>query len=377
MDYLYYLVAFFVIVNVIVFVHELGHYLAARKVGVQVTTFSLGMGPEIFGFNDKNGTRWCFSLLPIGGYVMMLGDADASSTTEDIESLKELSEEEKQKSIICKSNWEKILISFGGPFFNYLYAFVVLVIMGMSCGIPRYMPVIGEVMKDTPAETAGLAVGDKIISVNGQKVEKFRDVLVSIANSDKPEVIFEIDRNGQPVIIGVTPKVMEKKSGRRRTRKTKIVGIKPGEAVLERASIFQSLKNAAKECISSTQEMFVMFSRLFSGKKSLDDFGGVVHMASVAGDMAKAGNFAILIFFTVTLSLNLGFINLLPIPVLDGGRIFICFIEQITRRKLNEKLQLYVMIACALLLILLMSATTINDILKIEAVDKFVSRVLE
>ncbi|MDR2794837.1 MAG: RIP metalloprotease [Holosporaceae bacterium] len=378
MDYLYYLIAFFAVINVIVFVHELGHYLAAKRVGVQITTFSIGMGPEIFGFNDKNGTRWRFSLLPIGGYVMMLGDADASSTTVDTEALKELSEEEKQKSIICKSNWEKILISFGGPFFNYLYAFVVLFIMGISFGVPNQCaPIISEVLKDAPAATAGFVAGDKIISLDGKKVEKFRDVLGTIANSDKSEFTFEIDRNGQLTTIVVAPKITEKKKLIGGVRKTKIIGIKCEKPVFERISVFQSLKNATKECISLTQEMFFMLSRLFSGKKSLDDFGGVVHMASVAGDMAKTGNFAVLIFFTVTLSLNLGFINLFPMPVLDGGRIFICFIEQITKRKLNEKFLEYIMIVCALLLILLMSATTINDILRIEAVDKFVSKVLE
>ncbi|MDR2681783.1 MAG: RIP metalloprotease RseP [Holosporaceae bacterium] len=377
MDYLYYFISFFVVINIIVFVHEYGHYLAARRVGVQVTTFSIGMGPEIFGFNDKNGTRWCFSLLPIGGYVMMLGDGDASSTTEDPDSLKELSEEEKKKSIINISNWEKMLVAFGGPFFNYLYAFIVLFIMGISYGVPRYVPVIGEVLKDSPAEMAGFSAGDTIVSVDGKKVEKFRDVLITIANSDKPELAFEIEREGQPLIIVVAPKITEKNKPFGGVKKTKLVGIKSGEPIFERISVFQSLKSAVKECISSTVEMFFMLSRLFSGKKSLDDFGGVVHMASVAGDMAKSGNFAILILFTVTLSLNLGFINLFPLPVLDGGRIFLCFIEQVIGRKLNEKFQEYIMIACALLLILLMLATTINDILRIEAVDKFVSRVLE
>ena len=134
MSFFYYFLSFFLIINVIVFVHEYGHFQAARKMGVKVSTFSLGMGPELFGFTDKRGTRWTFSALPIGGYVMMLGDGDASSMTEDKESLKELSEEEKKKSFYAKSNWAKMWIAFCGPFFNYIYAFVVIVFMSLFYG---------------------------------------------------------------------------------------------------------------------------------------------------------------------------------------------------------------------------------------------------
>ncbi|GHU16856.1 zinc metalloprotease [Alphaproteobacteria bacterium] len=377
MDWVYYLISFFVIINVIVFVHEFGHYLAARKVGVKVTTFSLGMGPEVFGFDDKNGTRWRFSLLPIGGYVMMLGDKDASSTTHDEECLEGLTEEEKQQTIAYKSNWEKIWVAFSGPFANYIYAFVVLFIMGISYGVPKYMPIVGDVLKGSPAETAGFAAGDKIIAIDGNPIEKFRDVLISISNSDKEKLSFKVERNGKTLTIDVTPQITEKKKLLGGVKKTKTVGIKSGDPIFERASIVDSFTGAIGTCVSSTQEMFFMLSRLFSGKKSLDDFGGFVHMASVAGDISKSGNIALLILFTVTLSLNLGFINLFPFPVLDGGMILICFIEQVTKRKLNEKLQEYVMIACALLLILLMLATTINDILRLEAVNKFVCRILE
>ncbi|GHT91346.1 zinc metalloprotease [Alphaproteobacteria bacterium] len=377
MDWFYYLISFFVIINTIVFVHEFGHYLAARSVGVKITTFSLGMGPELFGFNDKSGTRWRFSLLPIGGYVMMLGDGDASSTTEDEESIKDLTEEEKQHSIIYKNNWEKMRVAFAGPFANYIYAFVVLFFIGISCGVPKSLPIIGEVMKGSAAEAAGFVAGDKILAIDGKQVEKFRDVLINISCSDKEKLSFEVERNGKPQIIAVTPQVTEKKKLFGGVKKTRLIGIKPGDPIFERASIIDSFTGAIGTCVSTTQEMCYMFSTLFAGKKSLDDFGGIVHMASVAGDLSKSGNFLLLILFTVTLSLNLGFINLFPLPVLDGGRIVLCFIEQVIKRKLNEKFQEYIMIACALLLILLMLATTINDILRLESVNKFVCRILE
>jgi regulator of sigma E protease len=335
------------------------------------------MGPELFGFDDKNGTRWCFSLLPIGGYVMMLGDADVSSATESEESIKDLAEEEKKKSIIYKNNWEKMWISFAGPLANYIYSFVVLLAMGMFYGVPKHVPVIGEVLKDSPAAVAGLLPGDRVHSLDGNAIEKFRDLQVAIANSDNENFIFEVERDGKRLLIGVKPKITETPRIICGTKKTKLVGLKSAEPVFEKLSPINSLKNALQECVSATVEMTQMLSRLFSGKKSLDDFGGVVHMASVAGNMCEDGNFAMLVMFTTMLSLNLGFINLFPLPVLDGGKIFLCFLEEITGRKLNEKVMEYVMLVCALLLILLMLATTVNDVLKIESVSKFVSKMLE
>ena len=377
MNFLYYLVSFFVIINVIVLVHELGHYLAARKCGVKVEIFSLGMGSELFGFTDKHGTRWRFSMLPIGGYVMMAGDGDASSTTDKgEESLEGLSEEDKAKSIITKSNWEKMFVAFAGPFANYIYAFVVIVAMGFFYGVPKYAPIVGEVLKGSPAEKVGFLAGDKIISVDGNNIERYRDIVVNISNSEKPEINFVVEREGKQLSINVAPEITEKKRLFGGVKKTKLIGLKSPEPIFEKLSFMDSVSRAFKDCVSTTKEMLNVFSRLFAGKKSLDDFGGVVHMASVAGDLSKSGNFAVLIMFTVTLSLNLGFINLFPLPVLDGGKIVICFIEQVLRRKFNRKLQEYIMIVCAILLIFLMLITTVNDIARIEVVSNFISKLL-
>jgi regulator of sigma E protease len=376
MSFLYYLISFFLIINVIVFVHEFGHYLAARKVGVKVTTFSIGMGPEMFGFNDKNGTRWCFAIFPIGGYVMMLGDGDIASTTEDETAIAELSEEEKAQSFITKTNWEKIWVAFSGPFANYIYAFVVTFVMACSYGVPQYNTIIGSVLKDSPAEKAGFMAGDKIVSIDGVKVDRYRDVIIHISNSEAQKLSFVLERAGKEMSIDVAPQIVEKKSAVFGMRKSKLVGIRSGEPVFERLSIVDSICRACNDCFAATKEMFFVFGKLFTGKKSLDDFGGIVQMASVAGDLSKGGNFALLIMFTVSLSLNLGFINLFPLPVLDGGRILISLVEQLTKRKLNQKLQEYIMIVCAILLILLMLITTVNDILRIEVVNNFAFRVL-
>lgn len=376
MAFLYYVLAFLIVINLIVVVHEYGHYLAAKKIGVKVEKFSIGMGPEIFGFTDKEGTRWCVSWLLIGGYVMMLGDGDAASATEDLEAHAKLSEEEKKRSIISKSNWQKMFVAFAGPFANYVYAFVVIFLMALTYGVPKYEPIIGEVLKNSAAEKAGLLTGDKIVSVDGERTEKFRDVLVHLSLSDKDEATFAIERDGRLRSITIMPEITEKKRLMGSPQKRKVFGIKSGTPKFIRLSFSQSISRAFTDCITATKEMFFVFGKLFSGTKSLNDFGGVIQMTQVAGNMAQQGNFALLVLFTVTISLNLGFINLFPLPVLDGGRILICFLEEVFRRKFNEKIQEYIMMVCAIFLIFLMFLTTINDILRIDVIYNSVSNFL-
>jgi len=376
MDFIYYVLSFLLIINVIVFVHEYGHYLAARLSGVSISKFSIGMGPELFGFNDKNGTRWCFSLLPIGGYVMMLGDGDASSTTEDEKTLEGLSEEEKSKSITRKSAWAKMFIAFMGPFFNYVYAFVVVAVMAFFYGMPNNSAVVGNVLSNSPAANAGIEAGDKILSVDGKSVTRFRDVLMAIGNNKSGSIDFVIDRSGQEKKMVIKPEIKTEKTWFGSTKSRKLVGIASGVPTFEKRSLVDSVKLAVDECISGTKEMFYVFGKLFSGQQSIDNFGGVIRMGQIAGELSKSGNFAMLILFTVTLSLNLGFINLFPLPVLDGGRILICFVEKIIGRKLNEKMQEQVMIVCALFLVFMMIVMTINDIMHVEVINKFVMKFI-
>lgn len=369
MTVFYYLLSI-LFINIIVFVHEYGHFQAARRMGVKVVKFSFGMGPELFGYTDKQGTRWMLSAFPVGGYVMMLGDGDISSMTEDKEAIEKLSEEEKKQSSYAVSNWAQMWIAFCGPFFNYIYAFVVIVGMSFFYGLPNYEPIISDVLKDSPAAVAGIKAGDRVLFVDDKKVEKFRDINIGILSSDNEKIKFTIDRQGEIRSFDIKPEIKETKKPWGTIKKTKIVGVMRSDPIFVKKGFVDSVITGFKDCWNATVEMCGMFSRLFTGKVSIDNFGGIVQMTKVAGE---SGSFAQLIMFTVMISLNLGFVNLFPFPVLDGGRILICFVEQITGRKLNEKFLEYLMTVCVLFLIFLMLITTVNDILNIEAVNKFIS----
>ena len=338
--------------------------------------FSVGMGPEICGVDDKHGTRWCISAFPVGGFVMMLGDGDIASATTDEELVEQLSEEEKKMTITSKSNWEKILVSFAGPFFNYVYAFVALVILGFSYGLPKYNAIIGEVQQESAAMEAGLQKNDKILAVDNQKVTEFREISRIMRDSEAEKFRFEIEREGQQLSVEITPKIKEKRTLFGGIKKIRQLGITQSSPTFVKKTFSEAFVAAWNECVTVTKGISESLMKLFSGKRSLDDFGSIVHMASVAGKLSQEGNLAMLIVFTITLSLNLGYINLLPLPVLDGGNIFMCLIEQISGRKINPKIQEYVMMFFAILLILLMLIMMANDIVRFDAVNNFISSLL-
>ena len=374
MDSLYYIISFVLVITLIVFVHEFGHYWAARRAGVKVLKFSIGMGPELFGLTDKHGTRWCFSLIPVGGYVLMLGDEDISSAQSD-EKINELSEEDKKQAFHLKSNWQKMWISFCGPFANYIYAFVVMSLIFIFAGMPISTPQVMDTLDGSPARIAGIQKGDIIKSVNGVEIKKCEKVLAVVNKAKTESVQIVIDRNGQEMTFDITPAAQEKRSIFGKKKGYKYIGVTFDNSRYEKIGAIEAVKRSFMTCVDSTRAMLGLFKNLFTGKQSMDNLGGFVYMASVTGDIAKSGNLIMLLMFTVTLSLNLGFINLLPFPVVDGGNILVNFIEQCLGRPINRKLMDYVMSGGAICLILLMLITTMNDILRLEAVNKWIMAI--
>jgi len=376
LDSLYYIISFLLVITLIVFVHEFGHYIAAKRAGVKVLKFSIGMGPEVFGFTDKDGTRWCFSAIPVGGFVMMLGDEDISSAqaSGDID---KLSEEDKKRAFHLKSNWQKMWISFCGPFANYIYAFVVMVLLFAFVGVPDSQPYVHKVLDGSPAQTVGIMNGDLIKSINDKEIKRSEHVpaIINSIKSDKLAVV--VDRGGVEIKFELSPAIKENKSIFGKKKEFKYIGVTFDHSKYDKVSFLESIKQSFLVCVNTTVSMFMLFKKLFSGQQSMDSLGGFVYMASVTGDIAKSGDFIMLIMFTVTLSLNLGFINLLPFPVVDGGNILVNFIEQCLGRPINRKIMDYVMTGGVICLILLMLFTTLNDILRLESVSNLVSKFLK
>lgn len=384
MDLLWNFITCLVLLNVLIIAHEFGHYISARYCGVKVERFSIGMGPELCGWTDKLGTRWMISWLPIGGYIAMLGEVEVFAEEGKVDLKDENNESRKQQSsrpaergsYLLINNWKKMLISISGPLANYVYAFVVFVIVCVFFGKPTLPPVIGEVLESSAAQSAGLQSGDFINSINDKGVKKFEDVMKCLKESEGDSIKFLITRNEMQHDVVVHPKFVEKISLFGGKKHVKTIGIKSPKTKFIELSVFDSIKYAFCECVDFTIKFCNLFSELFSGKKSLDDFGSVVNIASTAGDIFKSDGLLMLLIFTAKLSLNLGFINLLPLPVVDGGRFTISLIEQICGRSLNPKIYEKIMVVCAIFLLLLMLLTVFNDILRLESVTKIVERIL-
>ena len=376
MDSLYYIISFVVIITIVVFFHELGHYLAAKKCGVKVEKFSIGMGPELFGFNDRHGTRWMFSLIPIGGYVMMLGDNDISSSKSNEEAIKKLSKEEKNMTLESKSNWQKMFVSFCGPFANFVYAFIVMSAVFLFCGIPSGKPEVIKVVQDGPAFIAGLQIGDEILEIDSTPIEKDIQVPKLINSSLNDYIDFKVRRNGEAISLKIKPEEKKASSTFGSEKKVKTIGVAFGVTKYEKTNAFDAIQKSFFNCIDMILGVLNAFGQLFTGKQSVDNLGGFIQMASISGEIAKTGNIVALIMFTVTLSINLGVINLFPLPVVDGGNIVISFIEQIIRRPINKKIMNFILNVGIALLIGLMLFTTINDMAKIGFVKKILNAIL-
>lgn len=355
-----YVVVFLVILTVVVFVHELGHYLVARWNGVRIDVFSIGFGPELVGWNDKAGTRWRISLLPLGGYVKMFGDADATSATGETV---DMSPEEKAMSFHHKRVGQRAAIVAAGPAANFIFAIIVLAGMFIALGQPVTEPVIGQVHPGTAAADAGLQAGDRIVAINNSQVDRFQDiqriVRIEIANP----LMLTVDRGGDQFQVSVLPRIIERKGIFGDMEKVPVLGV---SADADSTTIVQhgpvsALVQAVSETDTMIRATFIGIGQMISGTRDTDELGGPIRIAKGAGEAAQLGMSSV-IFYTILLSLNLGLINLFPIPVLDGGHLLFYGIEAIRGRPLGERAQEYGFRIGLFLVLALMVFATRNDI---------------
>ncbi|WP_349967678.1 RIP metalloprotease RseP [Wolbachia endosymbiont of Armadillidium arcangelii] len=358
-DGIYYFLSFSFIISVIVFVHEYGHYIVAKACKVKVESFSIGFGPEIFGFNDKSGTRWKLSAFPLGGYVKMLGDTNAASVPVDQQ---KLTEEEKLYSFHTKPRYQKAAIVFAGPFANMIFTVIAFTVFFSVAGYYRTPPVIGNVIEESAAKQAGLLPGDTITQINEYKIKYFEDISRVIMSNPETRMEIKYSRNSQEHRTTLTPFTVEDRDVFGNIIERKTIGITSINIMGLKQSSFLG---AASLSVSETYHtMCLTIKALFQivvGKRNVNEIGGPIKIAKYSGQSAKKG-FIMVLYFMAIISANLAAINLLPIPLLDGGHLFHYIIEAVIRRDLSLKYQKYAATFGATILFLLMAVAITNDI---------------
>ena len=362
----YYIVPFVVLLGILVFVHEFGHYIVAKLSGVQVEAFSIGFGKQLWGFTDKSGTRWKISAIPLGGYCQFLGDGDETSSTSDT---KELTEEQKKRAFAFQSPFKKLLISLAGPGANYLFAVLIFASIFYFVGKVDFPPVVGSVIPGGAAEQAGIQVKDRILTINGVKIENFDDIRREVELNTNDKVKVELEREGKVISLAFPLKkvsIAQEKSLDKTdkpmlgVRSINIIEVKKVDL-----SLWEAVRDAAKETWSITDVTLRGIGQMISGKRGSDEVGGVIRIAEMSGDITREQGVLSLFIFMALLSVNLGLINLFPVPLLDGGHVVIYLVEIATRRGINEKIKDGLFKVGFALLISLMVFATWNDVVRL------------
>ena len=348
------LLYFIIVLSILIFAHELGHFLVARLAGVKVITFSLGFGKKLLSFK-KGETEYAVSAVPLGGYVKMLGES-----AEDV-----VTEEEASRSYSNKPPLVRILIAFSGPFFNILLALAVFFAIFLTgYPTPSTRTEIGQVMTGEPAYDAGLKPGDVITRINGRGINKWSELQKIVSSSDFHPLKFEIDRQGRLIVVWITPKLHDEKNVFGETvGKMMIVGVAPANEI-KRESVTGAASKAVVDTYNLTELTIVGIGKLIKGSISAKNVGGPLLIFQQAGERAKAGKSSFL-FFLALISINLGIVNLLPVPVLDGGHIFFSAIELVVRRKIPVKAIDVAQKVGIGILVCIMVLATFNDVMRL------------
>ena len=366
---MHYLLSFVLILSVIVFIHEFGHYIVAKFCGVKVETFSIGFGKELFGFNDRSGTRWKFSLLPFGGYVKMFGDEGAASTP-DNDAIDQMSDEEKRVSFHHKKLWQKGLVVAAGPVANFILTIGIMTYFLYTGGVASTEPVIGEIIPDTPAMEAGLQTGDRILSVDGEEVKVFGDIPNMIATNLGTPVSLHLIRDGQEMTLSITPMEFEDEDALGNKVKRPLIGFKSQKMKKLDVSFPEAVWTATGRTYDLCALSLRFLGQMITGQRSAEDLKGPVGIAKLSGQVTQTGDtwdetLRMILWFIAMLSANLGLVNLLPIPMLDGGHLVYYAIEAVRGKPMAVKFQEYGFKAGFMIILSLMAFTLFNDIKQI------------
>ena len=348
MNFLLTLIILIIVLSLIVFIHELGHFIAAKKIGVYVHEFAIGMGPKIFSFKRKNDeTTYTLRALPLGGYNALANENETSKGL-------------KKKQIMeNRSFLSRLFVLIMGIVFNFLLAIILLFINGFIFGSPITEPYVGEVVSSSPAFVAGLRENDLILKINGKDVESFDEVLLETRFGNiVEEYNFTVEREDTVIEISIKPEISEDEEG----NKTPSFGFTSSRK--RKSGFVNAFKYAFVQTYKSSKSVFNILGKLFTGKIGLDNLSGPVGVFSVI-DNIKSSGLESLIYLTAYLSINVGIINLLPVPVFDGGRVLLLILEKLKGSKLNPKVEVILNALGTILLVILIVYVTLNDIFKL------------
>ena len=362
-----YVVPFLFVLTIVVFFHELGHFLMARLCGIKVLVFSVGFGPEIAGFYDRYGTRWKISAVPLGGYVKFFGDDNAASVP-DQSAAAAMTDAQRKDSFIFQPVGSRAAVVAAGPIANFVLAIAIFAAIFLTVGKQTTSARGDTVQPASAAEADGFKPGDLVIAINGEKIESFSDMQRIVSISAGETLSIDVDRGGAPVTLKATPQLKELKDNFGNVHRLGVLGISrsmsPGDIKTEKAGPLRAVVMGAQETWFVVDRTLAYISGVFVGREAADQLGGPIRIAQVSGQVATAG-FTALIHLTAVLSVSIGLLNLFPIPLLDGGHLLFYAIETIRGRPLSERAQEVGFRIGLAIVVMLMIFATFNDILRL------------
>ena len=360
-----YIVPFIVLILVVVFIHEYGHYYYAKKYGVGITDFSIGFGKEIFGWNDKSGTRWKICWIPLGGYVKFFGDRNVFSQADHEAILKKYNEEERKKLFTLKPLYQRAIIVAAGPIANFILAAFIFLFIYMFVGKDFTPAVINEVQVESPAEKAGLKKNDVILEIDGTEVNSILDVSKLITMSTSELIDFKVSRYDQDLLLKIKPNIILTEDNLGNKINKRVVGITLGAQNNQvnhvKLGPVKALYYSAYEVYFVTSSTLKYLGSMIFGNADTSQLGGPIRIAKISGQVAQFGIIPFLSMMAY-ISISLGLINLFPIPLLDGGHLMFYGFEKVLGKPLSQKTQEGFFRIGMFLLLSLMFFATFNDL---------------
>lgn len=353
------LLAFVAVIGPLVFVHEMGHYLVGRWCGVKAEVFSIGFGPELIGWVDRRGTRWRIAAFPLGGYVRFKGDLNAASEMDP--AWLELPPAERRQSFPGKPVWQRAAIVAAGPTINLLFAILLLGGLAVARGEAVSDPVVGRVAQGSAAQQAGLRAGDRIVRIMGRDIGNFQDIAAIVSLRPDETLDYEIERGGTRISASITAGVRVEKDRFGNVYRIGQLGIASGPIRLQPVPLWRAPLVGAAQTMQITRTALDGLGQIVMGRRSVSELGGPLKIADISGQAASMGVDSFL-FFMALISINLGFINFLPIPMLDGGHLLFYAVEAVQRRPVSPQLQMLAYKSGLALLLTMMVLVTVNDL---------------